>query len=261
MRMLANPTTRARAGGLLAGAWLLGLGLSVARAETAAEQLLSGYEKIHTVTCEVRRDIQSGAGKMRMLSRVYYQRPDRLHVDNSAPIPRRIVADGSMFYSYAEGDPKGFSRPIEKLDEDMLINLRKVPGTAMDYLLRLRGVAETNLPATAEFPVRRGYATPKVFAVLSLDATGRLARLEFYATPEMKVRTAQYDYSAFQEAVPGVWIPCLHQGTLTVGGAESQETTRINNLSVNTPVAPALFVAAPFFKSVKFVSSFDEIYQ
>ena len=244
----------------LAMGLLLAGSLGPARSETLVERLLQGYESIQTVTCELRRDVVSPSGKLRMLSRVHYQRPDRLHVENAAPVHRRIMADGTTFFSYADGDPKGFSRPIEQLDEAMLIGLRKVPGTAMEYLLRLRGVAETNLPATAEFPVRRGYAAPKVFAVLSLDATGRLARIEFFATPEMKTQTAQYDYSAFREVLPGVWLPCLHQGHLNLGGAESLETTRVDNLSVDAPLAPSLFVAGPFFKGVKFVPSFEDIY-
>ena len=230
-------------------------------AATLAEQLLQGYEKVRTVTCEIRREIAAeGIRPMRMLSRVYFQRPDLLHVENTSPVPRRIVADGVTFYSYAVGDSKGFSRPVAELDEEMLLSLRKVPGTATEHLLRLRGVAETNLPGTDDFPVRRGYSTPKVFVVLSMDKAGRLARIEFFTGPDLKTQTAQYNYSAFQEPIPGVWFPCLHQAVATLGGAESRETTRVNNLSVNTPIAPSLFVAAPFFKKVRFASSFEDIY-
>jgi outer membrane lipoprotein-sorting protein len=244
--------------GLCAGLSVLA---AVTRAETVAERLLAGYDSVQSVSCEIRKDIEAQAGTMRMLSRVYYQKPDRLHVDQATPVPRRIVSDGNTFYSYIEGDTKGFSRPVDKLNEEMLINLRKVPGTAMDHLMKLRGIPETNLAATAEFPVRRGYASEKVFVVLSLDATGRLARIEFYATPEMKTKTGQYDYSAFQEALPGVWIPCLHQGTFRIAGVESKETSRVDNLSVNKPIAPNLFEPGPFFKGVEFVDDFGKIYE
>ena len=128
-----------------------------APAQTLAERILAGYDSIRSVSCEIRKDSEAGARKMRMLSRVYYEKPDRLHVDQPAPIPRRIVADGKTFYSYIDGDPKGFSRAIEKLNEEMLINLRKVPGTAMEHLMKLKGIVETNLEATAEFPERNGY--------------------------------------------------------------------------------------------------------
>ena len=191
-------------------------------AETLAERLLASYDPVKTVSCQVRKDSEAGGKTMRMLSRVYYEKPDRLHVDQPAPIPRRIVADGTTFYSYIEGDPRGFSRPVEKLSEEMLINLRKVPGTAMDHLMKLKGLAETNLPPTAEFAERKGYDTGKLFVVLSADATGRLARIEFFPTPAMTEASLRCDYSEFQDAGGGVCIPCLHVAVLKVGGVESK---------------------------------------
>lgn len=239
----------------------VGLLATGALAETLVERLLKEYEAVQTLTCDLRRDNEAGADKMRFLSRIYYARPDRLHVENTAPIERTIVSDGTNFFSYIDGDPKGFSRPVDKLDVEMLRSLRKVPGTAMDHLLRLKDVPETELPATAEFPVRRGYDAGKVFAVLSMDASNRLARIEFYTAADQKNLTGQYDYSAFQEVVPGVWIPCLHQGVMRVAGQETRETTRVSNLSVNTPIAEGLFVPAPYFKGVEFVDSFKAIYE
>ena len=232
-----------------------------ARAETLVARLLKDYEAVQTLTCDLRRDNESGPDKMRFLSRIYYARPDRLHVENSAPIERTIVSDGATFYSYIQGDPKGFSRPVDKLDAEMLRSLRKVPGTAMDHLLRLENTPETELPGTAEFPVRRGYDTGKLFAVLSVDASNRLARIEFFTSADQATLTGQYDYSAFQEVAPGVWIPCLHQGLMRATGQETRETTRVSNLSVNTPIAEGLFVPAPYFKGVEFVDSFKAIYE
>ena len=233
----------------------------VAWGETLAERVLASYDTVQSVSCEIRKDSEAGGRTMRMLSRVYYEKPDRLHVDQPAPIPRRIVADGKTFYSYIEGDPKGFSRPIEKLDEEMQTNLRKVPGTPMDHLMKLKGIAETNMEPTAEFPERRGYDTGKLFAVLSMDATGRLVRIEYYSSPAMKETTLQCDYSDFREVAAGVWMPCLHRMVLKIGGVESKETTRVDNLSVNQSIPANLFVAGPFFKDVEFVDSFEEIYR
>ena len=237
-------------------------GAGTLRAETVAEQLLAGYERIQSVSCEVRRDMETSKIKETWLSRVYFQRPDRLHVDNPAPLPRRIVvADGTNFFSYVEGDRKGFSLPIAQLDAKRVNSLRKIPGTAMDHLLLLRGIAETNLLATAEFPVRRGYAGPKAFMVLSLDASNRLGRVEYFTAADQSQKTIQYDYSAFQEAVPGVWIPCLHKGVVTLGSVESRETTRVKNLAVNQIIPPKLFDAGLFFKQVEFVATLDEIFK
>ncbi|MBP7828479.1 MAG: hypothetical protein KA248_01035 [Kiritimatiellae bacterium] len=233
-----------------------------AGAQTLAQRVLAAYDAVHSVSCEVRRDTETAGGNSsRALSRVYYQRPDRLHVENVTPVKRRIVSDGQTFFSYIEGDPKGFSRPVSQLNEEMTIQLRKVPGTAMDHLMKIGDAAEAELPAAGEFPVRRGYEVGRLFVVLSADPEGRLARIEFFDSPEMNNRTAQYEYSAFQEAAAGAWIPCLHRGTLWAGGVETRETVRIGNLIVNGPIAPGLFVAAPFFKGVEFVDDFGKIYE
>ena len=229
--------------------------------QTLAERILASYDPIQSVSCEIRKDSEAGGGKMRMLSRVYFEKPDRLHVDQPTPIPRRIVADGKTFYSYIDGDPKGFSRPIEKLNEEMLINLRKVPGTAMDHLMKLKGIAETNIEATAEFPERKGYDAGKLFVVLSMDTTGRLARIEYFLSSAMRETTLQCDYSDFQQVAGGAWIPCLHRAVLKVAGVESKETSRIDNLSVNHPIPKNLFIAEPFFKKVCFEDDFDKIYE
>lgn len=131
-------------------ALLVQLAATAACAETLVAKLIKDYEAVQTLTCDLRRDNESGPDKMRFLSRIYYARPDRLHVENSAPIERTIISDGTNFYSYIQGDPKGFSRPVSQLDAEMLRSLRKVPGTAMDHLLRLENVPETELPATAQ---------------------------------------------------------------------------------------------------------------
>lgn len=233
-----------------------------AGAQTLAQRVLAGYDAVQSVSCEVRRDTRAeGGNALRTLSRVYFQKPDRLHVENFAPIQRRIVADGETFFSYIEGDPKGFSRPVSRLDEDMTVQLRKIPGTAMDHLIKIKDTPEAELPAAGEFPVRRGYDMGRLFVVLSLDAEGRLARLEFFDSAEMKNKTAQYDYSAFQPAAAGAWIPCLHQGSVWAGGVETRETVRLDNLAVNQPIPANLFVAAPFFKGVEFVDDFGLIYE
>lgn len=230
------------------------------RAETLAERLLAGYAPVQTVSCEARKDTRTAGGSVRMLSRVFYERPDRLHVENVSPIPRRIVCDGTNFFSFVEGDPKGFSRPVGLLDEEMAIQLRKVPGTAMDHLMRLEGVAEDVLSPTAESPVRRGYATDSVYFVICCDATGRLARIELYPDASMKNEAGAYTYEQFEEVLPGVWMPMLHRGRFRLAGVDVEETSRFTHVRVNEPIAPRLFVAAPFFEGVAFVDRFEELY-
>ncbi|MFH0920534.1 MAG: hypothetical protein V1913_09245, partial [Fibrobacterota bacterium] len=212
-------------------------------------------------TCDIRRDTETTDAQITTLSHVTFQRPDRLFVENVTPVKRTIVADGTNFFSFIEGDPKGFSRPISQLNEEMLISLRKVPGTAMDHLLRLKGVPESDIDATEEFPVRKSYDAGKVYVILSLDREGRLARFEFYRSKETPEKTAQYDYSHFQEVLSGVWIPALHRLSYSQGGVDASESSRVDNLQANKPVDPGLFDASRYFKNVQFVSDFDEIYQ
>ena len=121
-------------------------------------------------------------------------------------------------------------------------------------------MAETKLPPTADYPVRKGYDVGKMFAVLSLDASNRMARLEFFSSSDLAKKTAQTDYSNFVEAVPGVWLSGLHQSTIWMGGAESKETTRLDHLTINQPVSQDLFKATLFFKHIDFVPSFDKMY-
>lgn len=233
----------------------------IANSQTLVDQLLGDYEKITSVSCDIRKDTENTEQKVRMLSRVHFQRPDRIHVENISPLARRIVADGTNLYYYVQDDPKGLSRPIDQLDEKMLMQVRKVPATAMDHLFRLQGVTETNLEGATEFPVRKGYSVTNHFVVLSLDATGRLSRIEFFATAEMQKKTAQYDFCNFSEVAPGVWLASLHQGKVWIADIETRETTHFDNLIVNDPIPASLFDASLFFKGVEFAPDFVEIYQ
>ncbi len=228
-------------------------------ADTLAEQLLERYEQVETVTCDVRRDLSNEDGRMRWLSRVYYQRPNRLHVENHAPLQRRIIADGETMYQYNDGQPRGFRRAIADLDERMLHGLHKVPGTAMEHLYRLRGVPEIELEGEGTYPIRRAYKTERVTVVLHADEKYRLGRIAFYADPERSEQTGEIDFSAFEEVLDGVWIPMLHQGRFTSGGLETRETTRISNMTVNEPIPQHLFNASTFFKDVEWVDRFEEL--
>ena len=246
---------------VLAG-WLAGLmPCHTLHAGPLVDDLLAGYARIQSVSCEVVKDTESAQHSVKTLSRVFYERPDRLNVENISPLQRRIVSDGTNFFSYVPGDPKGFARPVAKLEADMVIPLRKVPGSPMEHLLRIRGVPEQVLPGLPEFPMRRGHAMTNTFVVLDMDASNRLARIEFFTDASCSNRTAQCEYSGFQEALPGVWLATLHRTTLTLGGLESHETSRYYKLSVNTPLSRDLFNPRLFFKDVSFVSSFDEIYK
>lgn len=231
-----------------------------AQGETLAERFLKGYDSISSLSCEVRKDIDAPSGSMRMLSRVYYQKPERLHVENLTPIPRRIIADGSNLFSYIEGDAKGFSRPITRLDKEMLISLRSIPGTPMEHLLRLKGIEEVELPPLQDFPLRRGYAADNIFVVLACDTSNRLARIEFFNSADRAQTVARYTYSQFKEIMPGVWLSCWHKAELFRPEGRAVETRKISNITIDQPLAPGLFMSGSFFKGISFVDSFDDMY-
>ncbi len=232
------------------------------RAESVVDRLIASYDAVESVQVEIRRDLQGPGGSGRRLSRVYFQRPDRLHVESVTPPRRRIVADGDMFYSYIEGDPKGFARPVNQLDGDWLISLRQVPGTPMDHLLRIRGMSEDPLPATEAFPVRVGVRAMTRYVVLNLDSEGRLARVEFFTDPSMSSLLARYEYEQFQAPLPGVWFPMLQKaGLVFPDRRESVETTRLSNLAVNQLIPAPLFRHDTFFPGVVFTDNLDEIYK
>lgn len=230
-------------------------------AETLVDQLIERYERINTVTCDVRRDITNDDGRMRWLSRVHFKRPDRLHVENHAPLPRRIIADGQRMYQHNEGHPRGFRKAIAELPGPMLDGLRKVPGTVMDHLFRIQKEEEMVLDSEGgAYPIRRGYEADNLYVVLESDEEWRLGRMSFYESADRTTLTAAFEFEAFVEVLDGVWIPMVHRGRFYVGGLENEETTRISNYAVNTPVPDHLFDADLYFPDdIEWVDQFDEL--
>ena len=226
---------------------------------TLAEKLCSSYNQVESVSCRVRKTSAVDGKTATLLSQVYYQRPDRMHVENIAPIRRRIIADGRQFYYYVEGMAKGFSCPLTQLEGEWRIMQKSVPGSAMEHLLRLQGVPEIALDGTPGYPVRRGYVRERVFAVLSCDPEGRLARIDFYKTPDMKTKTAQIEYNDFRKVTDLCSLAGLHQGTAYFGAKTVRETRRFDNLVINKPIAAGLFDAAAFFPDVDFVDDFGQL--
>lgn len=231
-----------------------------AMAGRLVDELLESYVAIETVSCEVRRTSEIGGKKIRSLSRVHYQRPDRINVYSRVPIQRRHVADGERMYYYVEGDPKGFSRPIADLDKDWLFSLRQVPGTAMKHLLEIGDAEEDELAPADDYPIRRGYATGKPYIVLCCDGNGRLARVEYYQSADMKDRILKSEYKNFFEPIEDVWIARLHQSEFNMHGIAKTETVQFINMIVNQPIAKKLFDPSLYFKDVEFVEDFDKIY-
>lgn len=226
---------------------------------TLAETLCAAYEQVETVNCRIRKTSAVDGKTVTMLSQVYYQRPDRLHVENISPVKRRILADGRQFYYYQEGLAKGYSVPLTRLEGEWKIMQQSVPGGAMEHLARLRGVPEKPLDGTPAYPLRRGYVLEKLFAVLSCDAQGRLAKIEFYKTPAMKEKTAEIQYTDFHAAGVQCWLAGLQRTTTFFGATQFVETRRFDSLIINKPLASGLFDAGVFFPEIEFVDDFNKL--
>lgn len=225
------------------------------------DRLLNEYSKIETVTCQVRRIKEGELGKMKFLSRVYYTNKDQIHAEGLTPLRRRTIADGKTLYQYVEGDPKGFSRPIPDLSEEMTISLKLVPGTAMEHLLRLKGREETELTPAEGAAKRIGLQAENQYVVISLDADDRPVGIDFYQTAAMKSKTAAYQYSGFVEAAPGTWVPLTHASQVYGREAAMKETVKFDRFAANKPIAASLFIPGNFFDSdIDFVDDFAKIY-
>ena len=252
------------AGAVLAAAVLVA---RTSRADTGvpepslARRLIASYEAIKTVTCEIEKTTITSAGTVRLLSRVHFRSPNCIHVENVSPQRRLIIADGRKLYYHEEHARFGFSRPIADLTGKWLDSLHNIPGTPLDNLLKLKNLPEVPVAPMPDYPQRAAYAAKNVFVVLSCDATGRLARLEFFESPDMKKKTATYEYANYRQVGEHCWIPLRHKASLALpDGGEITETRLILNLEVNTPIPDSLFAADLFFKGVDFVDDFDKTY-
>ncbi len=222
-----------------------------------AERLIAANGRIHTVRCEIRRELEVDGATMPTLSRIWFQRPDRLRVETVMPEARRIVVDGKAIHKWIDGQAEGVRIPLADAPENELIQVRKTPGTAEEYLMRLKGIPEEPLPPETGFPIRRAYAprAPHPYTVLALDETGRLARIEFFDPAVRTNRLLAVEFTGWKEAKPGLWIPCL-QKTAIRGrdGSIVHETLRVTGLAVNDPIEPEQFEAARHAKGVKFLN-------
>ena len=226
--------------------------------ETLAQKLLRQYRQIESASCDVRRDVTTSEGSIRWLSRVHFRQSNQLHAANAAPLPRLIIADGTMMYQHQSGAERGFRRPIADLDINMRINLERVPGTLMDHLLRLEHVAETPLEASPDAPIRAAYAAEHVFAILEADEQLRLHRILFYDAGNHSQKTGEITSEGFVEVIPEVWVPMHHRATFYVGENTVRERIRISNFQANILIPDQKFTpAAHFADDIEWVDAFD----
>ena len=234
---------------------LVGAQSGSATAQTRVDQLLTDYSRIMTMSCEIRKDSATPDGEGRMLSRVWFEAPNRLLVENFTPFKRKILCDGQNLYYYADDGNTAIQQPFNEIRDDMRLQTQSVPASPMEHLFRLKGLPETNLTATTQWPVRTGYTASNLYAVLCFDSTNRLAIVEFYTSAEMTNCYAKTVYSVFEQPVSGVWLPLRHETEITVQGQmKARETRRFSNLKVNQSVPADTFKHEKVFPGVTFAA-------
>lgn len=228
--------------------------------ETLAQKLLRQYRQIESASCDVRRDVTTSEGSIRWLSRVYFRQSNQLHAANAAPLPRLIIADGTMMYQHQSGAERGFRRLIADLDINMRINLERVPGTLMEHLIRLKDTPEIELNSSPEAAIRRAYDAEHVYAILEVDEQYRLHRMLFYNAQDQTKKTGKIRCESFQEVLPKVWIAMQHSASFYLGENTVRERTRFTNYEVNIPIPEDTFSPdAHYADDIEWVDSFDQL--
>jgi len=221
------------------------------------KSLLEANQAVQSMSCEVRRESRLGGQTVSTLSRVWFARGDRLMVETQTPLPRRILVDGTTIYKWVEGQESGVRIPIEKASAGETVQLRRVPGTGEEFLLRLRNLPEETLPAQDGLPVRRGYTppAPAPYTVIALNAQGRLASVEFFDADTRATRLLTARFLDWREAAPGCWFARV-QKTETHGqsGVVREDVVRVSRIVPNGPANSSRFDVSQQAIGVSFIS-------
>ena len=135
--------------------------------------------------------------------------------------------------------------------------VRRVPGSGEEFLLRLKGLPETELPAQPGYPTRRGYspAEPHPYTIISLDDQRRLARVVFFDPTNPTNQLLKVDFGGWKEVNPDTWISCTQKTTITArDGTQSFETLRVGKIAINEPFFPDKFSIAKQAKGIQFIT-------
>jgi hypothetical protein len=225
--------------------------------ESWIERLIAVHRPVETLRCDVRRERTMAGKTTTRLSRVWYARGDRLRVEGASPLPTRVLADGTTIYKWIEGNPHGVRWVLSDAPANEQQQVRQVPGTVEEYLLRLRGSHETLLPGTPEYPIRVAchLEASDLRAILSLDPSNRLCHIEYVEETATQPRRMRIVFSNWTELRPGVFMPTLHRIHIEHDQRPPiDETVVISRVSVNPTFNPEEFDIARHAPNIRFVS-------
>lgn len=230
---------------------------SAVESPTLVQELIAESAKVHSMRCDIRREVDVDGKLQASLSRVWFQRPNRLHVDAVSPTPRRIVVDGTNIYKWVKGQSKGVVLPLNDAPQAERIQVARVPATGQEYLLHVQDAPETELPSAPSFPVRRGYAQPEPlpFTVVAMNNQGRLGTIELYASAAMTNRLLKVVYSGWKEVADDIWLPGIQEITgYRHKDSVVFETLRASGIMINPAIPPNRFDPESWAADVEFVS-------
>ncbi len=229
--------------------------------QTLAVKLLDGFKEIRSVSVSVRKDSSIGGIKApTLLSKVYFVAPDKLYVENISPFRRYIISDGSFFYLAHNDFNKVLKMPLEKLEGEWKLMQETIPGTPMEHLLRLKGVAERVIPDQDGLTCRAYDVKTNLSLVLYCNNAGQLVKMDYYYDNSLSKKKASYEFSQFVEVKAGVWLATLHKAKGYFSDGEYTETKRFDNILINTEISPSIFEAERYFKGKTFVGNMEEFF-
>lgn len=215
------------------------------------------YAAVSNVSCTVRRSVLIGGkdgGSGESVSRIVWQRGDKLNVQRISPERRRTVIDGATVWTASDGQESPVSFPVSEQLPSQAANLRAVPGSPEEVLSVLD-------PATAEDLARAGDSAARrvafavsdeesqvARAVLSFDGNGFVASLQGYSDDAMATPLFKTVFSAPAEVLPGVMLFRKIVTESEAGGRTLSAVSSFERIRVNETLAPATFDAKAFFK-------------
>lgn len=240
---------------LIALSLLIFLGLFSFGTETngVLKSIHASYKGITSLMVEMRRTTELQNGKsLRTLSTVYFKRDDKFHSETVSPIHRRVIADGVNFRMYIDESPYGVKSPVEKLPQEMLANMRAVPGSPESFLMAFSDAEEEVLPLDDSSKTLVGLLSKDGYGCVEISEKGCVLKFSVYATKDMNEKRMEVEFSDYIEPVSGVWLPKKHVSTFFINGKGYKDVLKLVNLSVNEEIADSIFNHDAYFSGVSF---------
>ena len=225
-------------------------------ATNALDAVSARYGTVTNVACTVRRAVSAtgrDSGSAEAVSRIAWERGNRLNVQKLAPEKRRTVIDGHTVWTAAEGEEKPVTFAVSDQLPSQAANLRSVPASPEESLTLLDPASATEItPAAPPFArqIAFHYADTNALtavAVLSFDADGFVCRMEAFSDEARSALVFTTDFLAPFEPIPGVRLFRKIETVSTIEGRTIRAVSSFSQLRVNEALPPSIFDPKAFF--------------